>query len=302
MLAVVMTLSGAIGYFIMSSEADAGSSIREAQKELSETEEARQDRIDNASYDEEVDFARGSDIAEAKKHYHSTIEEYGIGSIYMPKSGISVPILAGTSEWNLFNGVGTGRADQELGEGLFIGLSHNLVNERLLKNIDQMNAGDFIYASDFKKVYIYEVINQKVVHETNNHYFKEPEEDESGKMLLYRCEGKSGTDWRRALYAEFIESKPVSEIDKDILKGLEIEVDEVEETTDVVEEVIEENDEVTETNEKGFLDKWIGKFADFIGEYKELNDYFLSVYSIADSHPIIFGAVAVMLFMFYGIL
>lgn len=291
-----MTLSGAVGYFIMSSEADSGSSIREVQRELLETDGARQERIDNARYDEDVDFARGSDIAEAKKHFHSSIEEYGIGSIYMPKAGISVPILAGTSEWNLFNGVGTGRAEQELGEGLFIALSHNLVNERLLKNIDQMESGDFVYASDFTNVYIYQVIDQKVVHETNNHYFQEPEEGESGKMLLYRCEGKSGTDWRRALYSEFIESKPVSEVDIEILNGLEIEVEEIEHEQ---EEIEVEPEDVEDVN---FLDRWIGKFVNFIGQYKGLNDYFLSVYSVADSNPLIFGAIAITLFIFYGIL
>ena len=132
-LAFILIISGATGYLIMGSEGDPESAIKLVEKELSKSAHARQKRINQANYDEEVDFARGAEIAEAKKNYHSTIEKYGIGSIYMPKANISVPILAGTSEWNLFNGVATARAKQELGEGLFIGLSDNLINDTLLQ-------------------------------------------------------------------------------------------------------------------------------------------------------------------------
>lgn len=301
-LAVIMTLSGAMGYFIMSSETDAGSSIRKVQEDLAKTDDARQERIDNATYDEDVDFARGSDIAEAKKNYHSSIEKYGIGSIYMPEANISVPILAGTSEWNLFNGVGTGRPDQELGEGLFVAMSHNLVNDRLLKKIDKMSSGDLVYASDFTDVYIYRVIDQKVVHETNEQYFKEPNEGDIGKMLLYRCEGKSGTDWRRALYSEFIEKKPISEVNAEILKGLDIDVEVVKELEEVIEEEIVEEAPITKEKEGNLLDRLVSKVVNFVGQYDPINNYFLSVYSIADSNPIIFGTIAIIMFVLYGIL
>lgn len=293
LIAVTITLSGIAGYFIMSSEVDSRPIIKGVQKELLEGDESRQERIDNAVYDDEVDFASGSDIAEAKKHYSSTIEEFGIGSVYMPTSGISVPILAGTSEWNLFNGVGTARAEQELGEGLFIGLSHNLVNDRLLKKIDLVSAGDFIYATDFVNVYAYQVIDQKVVHETNKQYFQEPGDGESGKMLLYRCEGKRGTDWRRALYSEHIETLALSDVEADVLEGLGVDV-EIEEVKTIKPSA--------EPKDVGFLDKWIGKFADFIGQYKGLNDYFLSVYSMVDNHPMVFGVFIFILFILYGIL
>ncbi|MFZ2709208.1 MAG: class A sortase, partial [Leptotrichiaceae bacterium] len=224
-LAFILIISGATGYLIMGSEGDPESAIKLVEKELSKSAHARQKRINQANYDEEVDFARGAEIAEAKKNYHSTIEKYGIGSIYMPKANISVPILAGTSEWNLFNGVATARANQELGEGLFIGLSHNLINDTLLKNIDQMTPGDYIYASDFEDVYTYKVIDQEVVHETNKNYFVEPAEDERGRMLVYRCEGGYGTDYRRVLYSEFVSKEPVFKTEDNILKGLNIESD-----------------------------------------------------------------------------
>ena len=77
-LAFILIISGATGYLIMGSEGDPESAIKLVEKELSKSAHARQKRINQANYDEEVDFARGAEIAEAKKNYHSTIEKYGI--------------------------------------------------------------------------------------------------------------------------------------------------------------------------------------------------------------------------------
>lgn len=298
-LAIVMIISGATGYLIMVSEIDASSSIRLVQEELSKGDSTRQERIDNANYDGEVDYARGAEIAQAKKNYHSSIEEYGIGSIYMPEADISVPILAGTSEWNLFNGVGTGRADQELGEGLFVGLSHNLVNDTLLRDIDKMNRGDYLYASDFEDVYAYKVIDQEVVHETDKDYFIEPSKDESGKMLLYRCEGEYGTEYRSVVYSEFVSKEPVSKTSESILDGLNIESDEVDTdggTENEYEDLTDENEELS------LFDKIIGKIVSFIGQHDKLNYYFLTVYSQVDSHPLVFTGIVILLFGLYRFL
>lgn len=301
-LAFILIISGATGYLIMGSEGDAESTIKLVKKELSKSDNARQERIDQASYDEEVDFARGAEIAEAKKNYHSTIEEYGIGSIYMPEANISVPILAGTSEWNLFNGVATGRANQELGEGLFLGLSHNLINDTLLKNIDQLNRGDYLYASDFEDVYTYQVIDQEVVHETDKNYFVEPSEDEQGKMLLYRCEGGYGTDFRRVLYSEFVSKKPVVETEDEILKGLNIESDTASDSDNGKESTDEGLDLEARDEELSVLDRLVNKVVQYIGQYDVLNNYFLTVYAQVDRQPLLFIVFVFLLFALYRFL
>lgn len=301
-LAFILIISGATGYLIMGSEGDPGSAIKLVEKELSKSAHARQKRINQANYDEEVDFARGAEIAEAKKNYHSTIEKYGIGSIYMPKANISVPILAGTSEWNLFNGVATARANQELGEGLFIGLSHNLINDTLLKNIDQMNPGDYIYASDFEDVYTYKVIDQEVVHETNKNYFVEPAEDERGRMLLYRCEGGYGTDYRRVLYSEFVSKEPVFKTEDNILKGLNIESDAASDS-DNEKEITDEGLELKGRDEElTILDSLVNKVVQSIGQYDLLNNYFLTVYAQVDRQPLLFTVFIFLLFALYRFL
>ena len=307
-LAFILIISGATGYLIMGSEGDPESAIKLVEKELSKSAHARQKRINQANYDEEVDFARGAEIAEAKKNYHSTIEKYGIGSIYMPKANISVPILAGTSEWNLFNGVATARANQELGEGLFIGLSHNLINDTLLKNIDQMTPGDYIYASDFEDVYTYKVIDQEVVHETNKNYFVEPAEDERGRMLVYRCEGGYGTDYRRVLYSEFVSKEPVFKTEDKILKGLNIESDAASDSdsdsdSDNEKEITDEGLELEGIDEKlSVFDRLRKKVVQSISQYDVLNNYFLTVYAQVDRQPLLFTAFVFLLFALYRFL
>lgn len=303
-LAFILIISGATGYLIMGSEGDPESAIKLVEKELSKSAHARQKRINQANYDEEVDFARGAEIAEAKKNYHSTIEKYGIGSIYMPKANISVPILAGTSEWNLFNGVATARANQELGEGLFIGLSHNLINDTLLKNIDQMTPGDYIYASDFEDVYTYKVIDQEVVHETNKNYFVEPAEDERGRMLLYRCEGGYGTDYRRVLYSEFVSKEPVFKTEDNILKGLNIESDAASDSdSDNEKEITDEGLELEGRDEKlSVFDRLRKKVVQSISQYDVLNNYFLTVYAQVDRQPLLFTVFIFLLFALYRFL
>ena len=303
-LAFILIISGATGYLIMGSEGDPESAIKLVEKELSKSAHARQKRINQANYDEEVDFARGAEIAEAKKNYHSTIEKYGIGSIYMPKANISVPILAGTSEWNLFNGVATARANQELGEGLFIGLSHNLINDTLLKNIDQMTPGDYIYASDFEDVYTYKVIDQEVVHETNKNYFVEPAEDERGRMLVYRCEGGYGTAYRRVLYSEFVSKEPVYKTEDNILKGLNIESDAASDSdSDNEKEITDEGLELEGRDEKlSVFDRLRKKVVQSISQYDVLNNYFLTVYAQVDRQPLLFTAFVFLLFALYRFL
>ena len=305
-IAITMVVGGAMGYAIMGSEPETEVVMKEVQRTIMVNDTNRQERIDNAEYDEDVDYATGSEIAEARQNYTSTIEDYGIGSIYIPKGDMSVPLLAGTSEWNLFNGVATGRPDQELGKGLFVGLSHNLINDTLIKRIDKMESGDMVYATDFTDVYIYQTVEQEVVHETDSTYFREPDEEETPKMLLYRCEGTYGTEWRRVVYADYITKQPIEDVDESILKGLNVDVDAIKKgESDKVEKEVSEFVEVEQKVEKEpkiIFEKGVAKLVGLINQYEWLSNFFLSVYKSADNHPFIFGLIAIALFAIYGIL
>lgn len=205
-LTLAMILFGGLGYLLISHEPQSSHLMSQTQKEFAQNKNKRQEKIERGQYDGEVTHVEGAAIAQARENYSSSIEEYGIGSVYIPSSDISLPLLAGTSEWNLLNGVATASASQKLGEGLYIGISHKQVNQRLLQNIDQAKKGDLVYLTDFSDVYIYKITEQKVVHETESSYLKEPKPEEGPKLLLYRCEGEFNTD-RRIIYGDYLEKR-----------------------------------------------------------------------------------------------
>lgn len=277
--ALFLLSSGIYGYIFMGQEPDMSTSVQSVQSSMMADVNARQERIESADFDNDVDFATGADIAKARQAFHSSVEDYGIGSIYIPSSEISVPLLVGTSEWNLFNGVATGKSDQELGEELFVGLSHNVIGDTLLKRIDQMVANDLIYVTDFSDVYLYRTLVQEVVHESDTTYFEKPAEDDPAKLLMYRCEGETGTEWRRVVYAEYVGKNPLSEIPDDILAGLGVE-----------REILVDDDVANPEPEV---------IVETVDSTRMLQRVALKVYECVDSQPIIFAFTILSLAILY---
>lgn len=309
-LACIILLCAAIGYHLISHDPQRDKVIV---KESYEARQSKPKNIKSIDYGDEVRFARGAQVAEARKHFKSSIEDYGIGSIYMPKAGISVSLLEGTSEWNLYNGVGTGRANQKLGEGLFIGLSHNIVNQTLLKNIDKMKEEDLIYISDFQYVYVYKTLEQKVVHENEGKYFHEPNQYEKPKLLLYRCEGRYGTEWRRIIYGEYISKYTLDEVDQNILSGLNIElVLEKDNKISKLKTVNERKKNIKNNATKklksheiegrtSFMEKVFSTKSPFIGISHILSNVCLEIYKFYDSHILFFCIIIIFLYKIYDI-
>lgn len=310
-LALSMILFGGLGYLLISHEPQSSQLMSQTQKEFAKNKSKRQEKIDRAQYDGEVTHVEGAAIAQARENYSSSIEDYGIGSVYIPTSNISVPLLAGTSEWNLLNGVATASASQKLGEGLYIGISHNLVNQRLLQNIDQAKKGDLVYLTDFSDVYIYKITEQKVVHETESSYLKEPKAEEDPKLLLYRCEGEFNTDWRRIIYGDYLEKKRIEDLDDDILSGLMIDYqlidssEELDGQTPINHEESKQEEESQiedgrpEENSKNIFEKTKINIINFISQNNFLSRLSLRVYSLADSHTFVYIMVILLLFLIY---
>lgn len=250
----------------------------------------------------EVTHVEGAAISEARLNYNSSVEEYGIGSVYIPSSNISIPLLAGTSEWNLLNGVATASANQKLGEGLFIGLSHNLVNERLLQNIDQAEKNDLVYLTDFTNVYIYKISEQKVVHETESYYLQEPNEGEDAKLLLYRCEGELNTDWRRIIYGDYIKKEKIKDVDEKILAGLMIDVEGIKEESPEIDSSKTYNKQNQRNNKKeskNIFQIIVSKIIDWISKSDALTTFSLRIYGLADSYTLFFFLFILLLFIIY---
>lgn len=207
-IAILLIASGALGYWLtIQSPKQLDDAIKLAA--ATDSKQLRQ-RQKQATYDKKVDFATGDELAEARKHYQETINQYAIGVIAMPDADIRQPILAGTGDYNLFNGVGTDNPNQRLGQGLWIGLSHNLLTStQLLDPIDQLEPNDEIYATDFDTVYVYRITNQEVVRYDDPTFLKPPKSDEPARILLYRCEGEVGTIYRRVVVGELMNQQPL---------------------------------------------------------------------------------------------
>lgn len=304
-LGILMLVGGIVGYFLVRQEPDHSGDVVTTVKDLQNKALNGTRNALKADYTNDITFASGQEVVDARRHYESSVQDYGIGTVYMPSVDISVPLLAGTSEWNLFNGIATGRENQRLGEGLFIGLSHNLKSGTLITKIRDMAPGDLVYITDFKNVYIYETVERKVVHQTESKYFKEPLEDEAAKLLIYRCEGEVGTDWRQIVYADFIEQIPVEEMDSFILNGLLIDIDEnngVNDKNNLTGDVVTSFEQGTDTISGVNLKPVKNDSSALWGYFDALGRFCLILYGFASATPYLFAGVNILFFIVYRVI
>lgn len=161
------------------------------------------------------------DYADAQLAAEKIIQQWGIGSIYIPSSAIKTKILAGMSNENLIVAVGTYQANQTMGEGNYVVLAHNLVEGGgALHNLTKTELGSIIYMTDFSTVYEYQVAVNKIEEQTNGELLMEPKKGEKGKVTLFRCEGGMHTPNRAVVQGEFVKSYPAMEATKQVLVGL----------------------------------------------------------------------------------
>lgn len=268
LLAMGLLALGLSGWYFTQQSDDFKQTLQQVQQSTSTAD--RESRIDEATYDNTIGFATGAELAEAKQHYQESIAQYAIGSLYIPKAEIKQPILAGTSDYNLFNGVATASQDQRLGNGLWVGLAHNMLTDNLLLDpIQDVQPNDEIYATDFDTVYVYRVLEQEVVHETDGEYLDPSKAESVPKMVLYRCEGEAGTEWRRVVYAEYVTSYPLSYASDDVQQGLGLAINHEAEAPKPV-ETVEASETISEKLMSGF------KIAA------------LNTYAFVDSHLLLF--------------
>lgn len=189
-----------------------------------EQEQAR--RIAGADFDNAVSSASTEDYVNARRYYDQTVRNYGIGSVFIPSVGIKLPLLAGTSDHNLLNGVGTASANQRLGQGTFIGMSHEMATSVLLGPIDRVGVGQKVYFTDFGQVYEYTVTVSETVHYKNADILQD-KPGSNPRFVLYRCQGGNGTEYRRVLAGELTNVMPVSTAPEGVKAGLGLNVQRV---------------------------------------------------------------------------
>jgi len=211
---------------------------------LIELSQKSKEHIYNKKTEVDIDYEAVSedDFNKAQKEFNNIVHKSGIGRIYIPIDNgswkdVKLPVLSGPYEQNLYVGISSDQTSMRIGEGFFVGLIHSLdyvKKEPMFKYASEINIGDLIYMTDFDKIYIYETIEQKVVHESEAIHLMEAEKIESlrlsgqeygtPQLLLYRCEGTVGTPYRRIVYGTLKEEKDFKDYNNDkdrfILEGL----------------------------------------------------------------------------------
>lgn len=128
-----------------------------------------------------------------------------IAGVFVPEVGINIPIMYGTSQEVLRSAVGTVRPDQELGKGNYGLLGHNSRNKSVLfAPIGRISKGDKIYATDKKKVYQYETVENIVVDPTEGQYMDNISSDRTPIIRLISCTDDSSQ--RIVVTAELVQS------------------------------------------------------------------------------------------------
>ena len=209
-IATIVVISVAIyGYTQMQEQAPLESMFIGTPEEM---EYRNLGRIINANYEErQIASVNISNYSEAKVLSWYTINDYGIGRMQLPDVGIDLPVLAGIANINLLTGGSTYRIHQRLGQGNYVLLAHSIYgnDEVLFQPLKRTRIGDFIYITDFISVYIYQVVKNEVVRDTQVEVIEELEQGATPIITLIRCEGNIGTIYRRVVQGELVGSEPL---------------------------------------------------------------------------------------------
>ncbi|WP_409023206.1 class A sortase (plasmid) [Enterococcus faecium] len=210
------------GYYLLQKNDNRSSVLSFPIQNEKQVEENQQAKITDSLFDpESIQPVHAKDFANAQLHYEEIINQWGIGSIYIPSSIVQTKILSGMSNDNLMVGVGTYRSEQRLGKGNYVLLAHNLTQGGgVLNNIRQTAIGSLIYATDFSKIYEYRVTMNQVVNQSAGEVLNEPKENEKPLITLIRCEGGLNTDKRAVVQGELISSYSASEANNDLKERL----------------------------------------------------------------------------------
>ncbi|KRM71737.1 hypothetical protein FC34_GL001396 [Lacticaseibacillus brantae DSM 23927] len=159
----------------------------------------------------------------AKLKQTTTVNQNGIGRLYIPQARVALPILAGMTDANLLSGVATYRPTQRLAHGNYVIASHNIFGTGLgLANIKVLKAGNAVYATNYGYVYRYQVSSNQVVNANKIGLLDDVGPTDAAIMTIFRCEGPEGTPYRRVVQAKYTGYTTFEHTPSAVLKGLGI--------------------------------------------------------------------------------
>lgn len=159
--------------------------------------------------------------AKAQLQYVEIVNQWGVGSLFIPSADIHSKILAGIDNQNLMVGVGTYYKAQQLGKGNVVLLAHNLVQGGgVLGNLRKTSLQQVFYLTDFTDVFEYVAEKNEVVDESRGELMDIPDVGESAIVTLIRCEGGINTPNRAIVQGKFLKKYLASEAAEEVKLGL----------------------------------------------------------------------------------
>ena len=163
-------------------------------------EQAEQNNAQKASFDFEA--IQPPSILETIKASLDRESKAVIGRFTISSANLKLPILKGTTNQNLLYGATTMRPDQKMGEGNYPLAGHHMKRESLLFGpLLNIEKGDTVKITDFKKDYIYTVTSKQFISETDTDVIQETKEKE---ITLMTCDKAVRTEGRLAVKGKLI--------------------------------------------------------------------------------------------------
>ncbi|MCY9268440.1 class A sortase [Bacillus licheniformis] len=163
-------------------------------------EQAEQNNAQKASFDFEA--IQPPSILETIKASLDRESKAVIGRITISSVNLKLPILKGTTNQNLLYGATTMRPDQKMGEGNYPLAGHHMKRESLLFGpLLNIEKGDTVKITDFKKDYIYAVTSKQFISEMDTDVIQETKKKE---ITLITCDKAVRTEGRLAVKGKLI--------------------------------------------------------------------------------------------------
>lgn len=126
-------------------------------------------------------------------------QQYGMGILSIPAVNINLTIFSVVTNSTLATGVARYFPDRVMGQGNNVYAAHNLSGaDILLSRIGELKTHALIQQTDFKHVFSYRVVYNRVVKKTEVAVLKQTDER---RITLIRCEGPYHTAYRRVVIA-----------------------------------------------------------------------------------------------------
>lgn len=182
----------------------------------------RKKKVEEATYcPRQIKPVTPASYAKAQLQYVEIVNQWGVGSLFIPSAGIHSKILAGIDNQNLMVGVGTYYKAQQLGKGNVVLLAHNLVQGGgVLGNLRKTGLQQVFYLTDFTDVFEYVAEKNEIVDKSRGDLLDIPDVGESAIVTLIRCEGGMNTSNRAIVQGTFLKKYPASKATKEVKLGL----------------------------------------------------------------------------------